>query len=334
MTLLWAGFVCMILAFLALDLGVINREDRAVGIPKALAWTTIWVSLSLLFSAFVYYQYEYDLFDVNRSNLGPTGREAVLQYLSAYLLEESLSLDNMFVIALILTYFRIPAIYQHRVLFWGILGAIVLRGAVIVAGITLMQRLEWMNYVFGAILLFTAFKLLFDQAETAQLDDSRLVRLCRKLMPVTMQLHGRRFIAREHGALALTPLGFVLILINFGDLIFAVDSIPAVFAVTGDSFIAFTSNIFAVLGLRSLYFVLAGVMDKFRYLRISLVILLLFIGTKMLISLYYKIPVTWSLAIIVGVLLTGIMASVIIVERKQQQPKLISKSQNALRSPR
>lgn len=320
MTLLWVGFVCMILAFLALDLGILNREDRAVGIPKALAWTTIWVSLSLLFSVFVYYEYEYDLFGVTRSTQQLTGREAVLQYLSAYLLEESLSLDNMFVIALILAYFKIPAKYQHRVLFWGILGAIVMRGTVIIAGIALLHRLEWMNYVFGAILLLTAFKLLFGEAESPDLDNSWLVRLCRRLVPVTMQLHGRHFLVRQHGKWVLTPLGFVLVLINFGDLIFAVDSIPAVFAVTSDPFIAFTSNIFAVLGLRSLYFVLAGVMDKFRYLRISLVILLLFIGTKMLLSLHYKIPVTWSLAVIIGVLATGILASIIIVERNQRQP--------------
>lgn len=320
MTLLWVGFVCMILAFLALDLGILNREDRAVGIPKALAWTTIWVSLSLLFSVFVYYEYEYDLFGVTRSTQQLTGREAVLQYLSAYLLEESLSLDNMFVIALILAYFKIPAKYQHRVLFWGILGAIVMRGTVIIAGIALLHRLEWMNYVFGAILLLTAFKLLFGEAESPDLDNSWLVRLCRRLVPVTMQLHGRHFLVRQHGRWVLTPLGFVLVLINFGDLIFAVDSIPAVFAVTSDPFIAFTSNIFAVLGLRSLYFVLAGVMDKFRYLRISLVILLLFIGTKMLLSLHYKIPVTWSLAVIIGVLATGILASIIIVERNQRQP--------------
>jgi tellurite resistance protein TerC len=308
----------MILAFLALDLGVLNREDRAVSIPKALAWTAIWVSLSLLFGVFVYFEYEYDLFGVTQSTLDLGGREAVLQYLSAYLLEESLSLDNMFVIALILAYFRIPPKYQHRVLFWGILGAIVMRGTVIVAGIALIQRLEWMNYVFGTILLFTAFKLLFSEAETPDLDNSWLVRFCRRLVPVTMQLHGRHFMIRQHSKVMLTPLGFVLVLINFGDLIFAVDSIPAVFAVTKDPFIAFTSNIFAVLGLRSLYFVLAGVMDKFRYLRISLVILLLFIGTKMLLSLHYKIPITWSLAIIIGILASGVMASIIIAERKQQ----------------
>lgn len=321
MSLLWVGFVCMILVFLALDLGILNREDRAVSIPKALAWTAIWVSLSLLFSVFVYYEYEYDLFGVTPSTLELSGREAVLQYLSAYLLEESLSLDNMFVIALILAYFKIPAKYQHRVLFWGILGAIVMRGTVIIAGIALLHRLEWMNYVFGAILLFTAFKLLFGEAETPDLDNSWLVKWCRKLVPVTMQLHGRHFLIRQHGKWVLTPLGFVLVLINFGDLIFAVDSIPAVFAVTNDPFIAFTSNIFAVLGLRSLYFVLAGVMDKFRYLRISLVVLLLFIGTKMLLALHYKIPVTWSLAVIIGVLATGILASIVIVERKQHQPQ-------------
>jgi tellurite resistance protein TerC len=318
MTLLWIGFICMILVFLALDLGVLNREDRAVSIPKALAWTAVWVSLSMLFSVFVYFEYEYNLFGMDQQTLDLSGREAVLQYISAYLLEESLSLDNMFVIALILSYFKIPAIYQHRVLFWGILGAIVMRGTVIVAGMALLHRLEWMNYVFGAILLFTAFKLLFGETESPDLEHSWLVRVCRKWIPLTMQLHGRRFAIKEHGQWLLTPLGFVLVLVNVGDLVFAVDSIPAVFAVTNDSFIAFTSNIFAVLGLRSLYFVLAGVMDKFRYLRISLVILLVFIGTKMLISLHYKIPVTWSLVFIIGVLATGIMASVIISERKQQ----------------
>jgi tellurite resistance protein TerC len=317
MTLLWIGFVCMILAFLALDLGILNREDRPVSIPKALAWTAVWVSLSLLFSVFVYFEYEYNLFGVDHSSHGLSGREAALQYLSAYLLEESLSLDNMFVIALIITYFKIPAKYQHRVLFWGILGAIILRGAVIIAGIALLRQLEWMNYVFGAILLFTGFKLLFGEGEAVDMEQTWLLRICRKWIPLTMQLHGRQFILREHGRWVLTPLGFVLVLINFGDLVFAVDSIPAVFAVTNDPFIAFTSNIFAVLGLRSLYFVLAGVMDKFRYLRISLVILLLFIGTKMLLSLHYHIPVTWSLAIIIGVLASGILASWVIVERKQ-----------------
>jgi tellurite resistance protein TerC len=317
MTLLWIGFVCMILAFLALDLGILNREDRPVSISKALAWTTVWVSLSLLFSVFVYFEYEYNLFGVDHSSHGLSGREAVLQYISAYLLEESLSLDNMFVIALILAYFKIPAKYQHRVLFWGILGAIILRGAVIIAGIALLRQLEWMNYVFGAILLFTGFKLLFGEAEAVDMEQTWLVRICRKWIPLTMQLHGRQFILRERGRWVLTPLGFVLVLINFGDLVFAVDSIPAVFAVTADPFIAFTSNIFAILGLRSLYFVLAGVMDKFRYLRISLVILLLFIGTKMLLSLHYTIPVTWSLAIIIGVLASGILASWVIVERKQ-----------------
>ncbi|HEY3487540.1 MAG TPA: TerC family protein [Gammaproteobacteria bacterium] len=316
MTLLWIGFVCMILFFLALDLGVLNREDRAVSIPKALAWTAIWVTLSLLFGVFVYFQYEYNLVGTAELTLDLSGREAALQYLSAYLLEESLSLDNMFVIALILSYFKIPAIYQHRVLFWGILGAIVMRGTVIIAGMALLHRLEWMNYVFGAILLITAFKLLFSNDEAPDMEQSWLVRICRKCMPLTLEFHGRHFIAVENNKWLVTPLGFVLVLVNFGDLVFAVDSIPAVFAVTNDPFIAFTSNIFAVLGLRSLYFVLAGVMDKFRYLRHSLVVLLFFIGSKMIMSLHYKIPVSWSLVIIVSVLGIGIMVSLLVAKKQ------------------
>jgi tellurite resistance protein TerC len=305
----WIGFLVFFLAVLALDLGVLHREARVLHVRQALGWTLVWVTLALSFSAVVYGLYEYNWLGWRLGPDAPNGHEAVIQYVTGYLLEWSLSVDNIFVIALVFTYMRIPPHLQYRVLFWGIVGAIALRGTMIAAGTALIHRFDWMFYVFGVILLVSAARLLVQEEDHVDFESSRLLRLARRIYPTTDRLHGDRFFVDVDGRRAATPMFLALVLVESTDLMFAVDSIPAIFAVTQDPFLVFSSNAFAILGLRSLYFAVAGLMAMFRYLKISLVFILGFVGVKMLLLQHFKIPNLVSLAVIVALLAIGILAS-------------------------
>ncbi len=312
MALFWIGFVVLVLGMLALDLGVFNRKPHVIGVREALGWTAVWVAAALIFNVALYFLYEHHLLGIGTSFGHPVGgKQASLEFFTGYVVEKSLSLDNIFVIALIFAYFMVPGMYQHRVLFWGVLGALVLRGAMIAAGTALIHRFDWIVYVFGGLLIFTAAKMLMAGEQEIEPRRNPLVRLARRLYPVSADFEGHRFFTRVGGRRAITPLFLVLLLVESTDVLFAVDSIPAIFAVTRDPFIVFTSNVFAILGLRSLYFALAGVLDRFRYLKISLVFLLAYVGVKMILSHHYPIPTPVSLAVICGILAVGVLASVI-----------------------
>jgi len=308
--LIWSAFLLFIFIMVALDLGVFHRKPRAPSVRDALIWTSVWVSLALAFNVVVYYLYENDY---TWAGIGAnlTGAEAASQYLLGYVLEESLSVDNIFVIAMVFSYFRVPLELQHRVLFWGILGAVVLRGVMITLGVTLINSFTWVPYLFGALLIYTAARMMLLRQETVEPHGNSLVRLAHRWLPFTDKFHGQHFFVRVDGKLAATPLFLALLMVESSDVMFAIDSIPAVFAVTRDPFIAFTSNIFAILGLRSLYFVLAGYMQKFRYLKNALVFVLAYVGIKMMLSNHYHIPVGLSLAVILGILGVGIIASIL-----------------------
>jgi tellurite resistance protein TerC len=272
-------------------------------------WTTVWISLALAFNVGIFYLYELNPggWDMDTEQL--SGREAALQFFTGYLVEKSLSVDNIFVIAMIFAYFRVPLAEQHRVLFWGILSACVMRGIMIFGGLALLDRFEWLTYVLGAVLVYSAAKVLVMRHDTVDMVNSSTMRLVHRLFRVTDEYHGSRFFVRRNGILFATPLFVALILVETADVMFAVDSIPAIFAITRDPFIVFTSNIFALLGLRSLYFVLAGLMEKFQYIKMSLVFLLAYVGIKMLLVHHYPIPIHISLMIIGGILAVGILAS-------------------------
>lgn len=307
--LIWTGFLLLIGLVVALDLGVFHRKAHVVSLPEALGWTAVWVSLALAFNVGVYYLYELNPggWDMDTEQL--SGAEAALQFFTGYLVEKSLSIDNIFVIAMIFAHFGVPLAEQHRVLFWGILSACVMRGVMIFGGLALLDRFEWLTYVFGGILVWSAGKLLVVRHDTVEVSNSSTMRLVHRLFKVTEEFHGSRFFIRHKGVLMATPLFVTLVLVETADVMFAIDSIPAIFAITRDPFIVFTSNIFALLGLRSLYFVLAGLMEKFRHLKASLVFLLAYIGIKMLLVHHYPIPNPVSLAIIGGILTVGILAS-------------------------
>jgi tellurite resistance protein TerC len=341
---IWIGFILLVLVLLALDLGVFHRKAHAVGVKEALGWSAVWITLGLAFSVFVYFGYE------NRwlgMGAGPDavdgqlndGASAVVKYLTGYVVEKSLSVDNVFVIAMLFAYFAVPAIYQHRVLFWGILGALVMRGVMIAAGAKLIAEFHWVLYVFGAFLIVTALKMLVMKTDHGDPARNPVVRLAKRLFPITDRFHGQHFVVRagsggsmepatpgaavepdpaveraRPGALMLTPLALALILVETTDLIFAVDSIPAIFAITADPFLVFTSNVFAILGLRSLYFALAGVMDKFRYLKVSLAIVLMVVGVKMLLASWLKQVLGpgfnfYLLGAVLAILAGGVLAS-------------------------
>jgi tellurite resistance protein TerC len=307
--LIWTGFLVLVTAVIALDLGVFHRKSHVISLPEALGWTAVWVSLALAFNVGVYFLYELNPsgWDMDTSPL--SGSEAAIQFFTGYLVEKSLSIDNVFVIAMIFTCYRIPLEEQHRVLFWGIFGAIVLRGIMIFGGIALLERFTWLTYVLGAVLLWSAAKVMVLRNENVNVEQRLTVRMIKRFVPVTDRLHGSRFFVQEGARTVATPLFVTLVLVEISDLVFAIDSIPAIFAITRDSFIVFTSNIFAILGLRSLYFVLAGLMDRFRYLKRSLAYLLAYIGVKMMLVHTYPIPNQVSLAIIGGILAVGILAS-------------------------
>ncbi len=300
---LWVGFNAFVLVMLAVDLGIFHRKAHQVAISEAAIWTVVWVSLALLFNFGIYHY------------MGP---RAGLEFLTGYLIEKALSVDNIFVFVLIFTYFKVPAKYQHRVLFWGILGALFMRGAMIGAGAFLISRFHWIMYVFGGFLVITGIRMAFQKDDNIEPEANPVLRLVRRAVRVTHFYHGQHFFVREStengGAArwAVTPLFVVLVMVETTDLIFAVDSIPAVFAVTQDTFLVYTSNIFAILGLRALYFLLAGVIEQFHYLKAGLSIVLVFVGTKMLLTDVYHIPISWSLFFIALVLGVSIIASLVL----------------------
>jgi len=323
--LVWISFIAIVCALLALDLGVFHRHAHAVSTKEAFRWTGVWVSLSLSFSIFVYYAYTYHWFGIGETvgeNL--TGSDAALKYLTGYLIEQSLSVDNIFVIALIFAYFKIPQKYQHRVLFWGILGAVVFRGLMIALGVVLINNFSWITYAFGALLLFSAYKMLTSRDEDIDPENNPVILFVKRFVPVVRQLHGEKFFVRKMGIRAATPLFIALMVIETTDIMFAIDSIPAIFAVTTDPFIVFTSNIFAILGLRSLYFVLASVLEKFRYLQYSLVFILAFVGVKMILLHHVHLPEWISLAVVVVFLAAGIVASIILDDDKKVKEQATS----------
>lgn len=292
--LLWAGFVGFVLAMLALDLGVFHRKTHAVGFREALVWSAVWVALALLCAAWMGLEY---------------GARPAMEFLTGYVIEKSLSVDNIFVFVVVFGTLGIPPAFQHRVLFWGILGALVLRAAMILAGTALLARFEWVIYVFGAMLLVTGVKLFVAREEEPHPERSLAFRFARRFLPATHRLYDDRFFVVEHGRRLATPLFLALLLVELSDVVFAVDSIPAIFAVTRDPFIVFTSNIFAILGLRSLFFVLAGMVEKFAYLKIGLSAILVFVGAKMLAVDLFHVPPAASLAVIVAILAIAIAAS-------------------------
>jgi tellurite resistance protein TerC len=299
------GFLLLVLAMLALDLGVLNRKDHVIRPREALKWSALWVALALAFGGFVWARY---------------GAEPGLEYLTGYVIEKSLSVDNIFVFVVIFGALGIPALYQHRVLFWGIVSALVLRGAMIAGGAALLHRFHWVIYVFGAFLIVTGVKLFLARAAVPHPEQSAAFRLLRRVVPGTPRLDGNRFFTVEDGKRVATPLFFALALIEITDVVFAVDSIPAIFAVTDEPFIVFTSNIFAILGLRSLYFLLASFVEKFTYLKPSLAVILVFVGAKMAMVDVVKVHPAVSLAVILAVLVTGVIASVVKARREARPP--------------
>ncbi|MBK8654472.1 MAG: TerC family protein [Haliscomenobacter sp.] len=312
MAILWIGFIALIILLLALDLGVLNRKAHAISAREALRWTSVWVTVSLLFSIFIYFAYENNWLHYAASS-NYSGQKAVLTYLTGYLVEQSLSIDNIFVIAVIFAYFRIPAANQHRVLFWGILGAIVFRGIMIGIGVVLIQNFGWIMYLFGAILLYAAYQMYVSgEHEAVEIERNATLRLIKRFLPITKSFHGDRFFVRRMGVRAATPLFVALMVVETTDIMFAFDSIPAIFAITTDPFLVFTSNIFAILGLRSLYFVLASILDKFTYLRYSLVFILGFVGIKMITSHWVHLPEWLSLVVILCALAAGILPSLLL----------------------
>ncbi|HEY5914595.1 MAG TPA: TerC family protein [Verrucomicrobiae bacterium] len=294
---LWIGFNVFVLAMLALDLGVFHRKAHIVSFKESITWTFVWVVLALLFNGGVWHFY---------------GSQKALEFFTGYLIEKSLSVDNVFVFALLFSYFAVPAKYRHKVLFWGILGALIMRAIMIAAGAALIAKFTWIIYVFGAFLILTGLKMVVKREEEIHPERNPVVRWFKKLMPVTAEFREDRFFVKEGGRRWATPLLVVLLLVEFSDLIFAVDSIPAIFAVTTDPFIVYTSNVFAILGLRSLYFALAGVMNKFHYLKIGLGVVLAFVGVKMLLAhTAWKIPTLLSLGVVVVILAVSIVWSLV-----------------------
>lgn len=293
---------------LALDLGVFHRQSHTVSLKEAGIWSAVWIALSLLFGGVVWFM---------------LGRDASVQFLTGYLIEKSLSVDNIFVFVLIFSYFAVPAQYQHRVLFWGIFGALVMRAILIGLGLGLIHSFEWIIYVFGAFLVFTGFRMAFHDNEDIDPEKNPVLRIAKRFVPVSTEYHGDKFFVRNAGKLIATPLFLVLLMVESTDLVFAVDSIPAILAVSSDPFIVYTSNVFAILGLRAMYFLLAGVVDKFRYLKVGLSVILVYVGIKMLISSWYKIDPFVSLGIIATILTVAILGSLWKLRQEQGEIETI-----------
>ncbi len=363
---MYAGFVALVLGLLALDLGVFHRTAHVVSVREALGWSAFWIVLGLAFAGFIYFGYENHWLGLglspDRMTVAPQpvegmgvvyndGASATVKYVTGYLVEKSLAVDNIFVIAMIFGFFAVPAIYQHRVLFWGIVGALLMRGAMIAIGAQMIQRFSWIIYVFGAFLILTGIKMLFLKADETDPNRNLVVRLTRRLFPITQRFHGQHFFVRagsaasheaptpgaaqesdrvvdgaRPGTLLATPLLLALVMVEFTDLIFAVDSIPAIFAITADPFLVFTSNVFAILGLRSLYFALAGMIDKFRYLKVALAVVLMVVGVKMMIHVWLKSILgkhfnLYLLAVVLLILAAGIAAS-LFATKQDRDPTL------------
>jgi len=294
---LWVGFNVFVLAMLALDLGVFHRKAHVVSLRESLTWTFVWIGLALVFNLGVWHY---------------AGSTKALEFFTGYLIEKSLSVDNVFVFALLFSYFAVPPLFQHKVLFWGILGALIMRAIMIVAGAALIAKFAWIIYVFGGFLILTGIKMIVKREEEIHPERNPVVKWFKRLMPVTPDYRRDKFFVRENGIRMATPLFVVLLLVEISDVIFAVDSIPAIFAVTKDPFIVYTSNVFAILGLRSLYFALAGVMDKFHYLKIGLGVVLTFVGVKMILAhTAWKIDTLVSLGVIVLILATSVVMSLL-----------------------
>jgi tellurite resistance protein TerC len=292
--LAWIGFSVFVLAMLALDLGVFHRKSHEVGLKEALAWSAVWIGLALIFNAGIYYRH---------------GGEKALQFLTGYLVELSLSVDNLFVFLLVFGYFKVPAQYRHKVLFWGILGALVMRAVFIAAGITLLVKFRWIIYLFGALLVASGIKMALQKDKAVHPERNPVLKLFRRFMGVTPKYQGNQFFVRQNGRMLASPLFVVLLILETTDLVFAVDSVPAVLAITPDPFIVFTSNVFAILGLRSMFFALEGVMNRFQHLHYGLSAVLVFVGAKMLVSGFYRVPTWVSLLLIVGILSSSIITS-------------------------
>ena len=353
----WVIFIGFVFAMLALDLGVFHRKSHVVGFKESLSWSAVWITMGLSFSILVYFAYDRHWFDLGNSvdavdKMVNTGKLASMKYLTAYVVEKSLSVDNIFVIAMVFSSLAVPARYQHRVLFWGILGALVMRGAMIGLGAVLVQNFHVILYFFGAFLIFTGFKMLVIKEKEEHPENNPVVRWIRKFFPVTRDFHGQHFMVKAGsewsreaaepgveikpdpvvesapvGKWLLTPLAVALILVEVTDLIFAVDSIPAVFAITADPFLVFTSNVFAILGLRSLYFALAGLITKFRYLKPALSLILILVGVKMLAAKWLKLWLGDSfnltvLAVILTILATGVVTSLILGSKDEEHTPL------------
>jgi tellurite resistance protein TerC len=293
--LFWILFNVFVVAMLGLDLGVFHRQSHTVKYREALIWSAVWIALAIIFTVVIYFWH---------------GRTPSLEFITGYVIELSLSVDNLFVFLLIFRYFQVPPVHQHKVLFWGILGALIMRAIFIAAGVGLIQRFHWIVYVFGAFLLYSGFKLLRQGEAEIHPEKNPVLRLFRRWVPVTKDYEGDKFFVRRTGLLA-TPLLVVLVVVETTDLLFAVDSIPAILAITRDAFIVYTSNVFAILGLRSMYFALAGMMEMFRYLHYGLSVVLMFVGAKMMLSHYYEVPTVLALGAVAGILLLSVAASVL-----------------------
>lgn len=300
-TLMWGGFIAIVSVMLALDLGVFNRKAHEPTFRESLFWSIVWVSIAIAFNVGVYFM------------LGP---QAGIEFATGYVIEKALSVDNIFIFVMLFTYFQVPLMYQHRVLFWGVIGAIIMRGILIAVGAALLAKFHWIIYVFGALLLFTGAKMAFQKHEEKNPEDNPVIRFLRRFIPVTTEHHGQKFFVRQKGAdgrLATfaTPLFMVLVLVELSDLVFAVDSVPAIFAVTTDPFIVLSSNVFAILGLRSLFFLLAGIVHKFHLLKMGLSLILVFVGAKMMLLDVFKIPVLASLAVVAAILVGSVVLSLV-----------------------
>ncbi|MDD3723230.1 MAG: TerC/Alx family metal homeostasis membrane protein [Lutibacter sp.] len=314
--IVWIIFITLILIFLALDLGVFNRTPHIISTKEASIWTGIWVTISFLFSGVIYWLYSKNIIN-NVDNL--TATDAVLKYITGYLIEISLSIDNIFVIAVIFASFNIPLKYQHRVLFWGILGAIVFRALMIFFGVILIKKFSFTTYIFGAFLLFTAYKMMFSKEEKFEPKKSFIYRQIRKIIPITSHMQGEHFFIKLRHITAATPLFMALVIIEFTDILFALDSVPAILAITSDPFLVFSSNIFAILGLRSMYFFLSNMLVKFYYLKYSLIAILSFVGVKLILMHFYKFHEWISLTFIALALFIGIFVSLKLTKDKDIQ---------------
>jgi TerC family integral membrane protein len=326
----WGGFLLFVFLMLGIDLGVVNRRARVVTIREALTFTLVLALLAVVFSGGVWYAYDHQLMDLGThvdriDGVTNTGRMAMVKFFTGYLIELSLSADNVFVMAMIFSHLRIPPQYQHRVLFWGILGALVMRGAMILLGTSLIARYHWILYVFGAFLIYTAIRMLLAKnTETMARDESFVIRQLKRIVPVTTEFSESHFTMRQAGRLVLTPLAIALVLVETMDLVFALDSIPATFAITTDPFLVFTSNVFAILGLRSLYFALAGAIERFRYLTVSLSVILGLIGAKMVLADITKAQfgtasTLYVLSVVVLILVIGMVASLVVTRRENSR---------------